>query len=172
MGRRKLINADNTKTCKECKQDKPLSDYYVNKSGWYVPKCKPCHSTCIMNTRDSSKFNKYRKLYTIKNKEKVSKWTTRSRERMDEYYKSVSGMTASQVYKFRSESRMTDEDRQRKSELNKIRGKYYRLKNKNQIRKRQKEYYQANRDRLLKKQNERNKLKRGIKLTETDEKRN
>jgi hypothetical protein len=167
MGRRKLINADNTKTCKQCKQDKQLSDYYINTSGWYLPRCKTCHSAFVIQSRDSSKFNKYRKLYTKKNKEKVNKWDETSKVRRNEYYKSVSGMTASQVYKFRSESRMTDEDRQRKSELNKMRSKFYRIKNKNQIRKRQAEYYKANRDRLLKKQNERNKIKCGIKLTET-----
>lgn len=150
MGRIKLINEDNTKTCIGCKKTKPLSDFYLIKaSGFYQPRCKPCHSEYVIKNRDLDKFNIYRKNYGIKNCERVNKWYTNSRSRRDEYFLAVSGMTAAQVYRFNCFNRKKSDPKQwaKYVEEKRKKDKAYRDKNK----KRKSELAKIN---YLKKKNE------------------
>ncbi len=75
------------KICKQCKEEKALSDYYQDKEGYYFGKCKDCYIKNVLGKRDVVKHQEYMKEYNSKpeiiirdRKNKREWWKTKGKE--------------------------------------------------------------------------------------------
>ena len=73
------------KTCTACGEQKPLSDYYLEK-GKPRAKCKDCHKATAYKRRDADRdaYNEWRREYTKNNPEKINAKAREYRERHGE----------------------------------------------------------------------------------------
>lgn len=76
------------KTCKQCKKEKPLSEYYQHKEGYYFGKCKECYIAQVRQNRRSNP-EKYREL--DRQYKKSDKYRKAHRERTRNWWKSEAG---------------------------------------------------------------------------------
>lgn len=85
-----------TKICNKCKTEKPISDYYVRKSGkeegYILPNCKNCISknSTIWKRKNRKRDNKNQKEWRVKNRERVLELSAISRERNSESHNFLS----------------------------------------------------------------------------------
>ena len=70
------------KTCTACGEQKPLSDYYLEK-GKPRAKCKDCHKATAYKRRDADRdaYNQWRREYTKNNSDKINEAARQYRER-------------------------------------------------------------------------------------------
>lgn len=70
------------KTCTACGEQKPLSDYYLEK-GKPRAKCKDCHKATAYKRRDADRdaYNQWRREYTKNNSDKINGAARQYRER-------------------------------------------------------------------------------------------
>lgn len=123
------------KTCTACGEQKPLSDYYLEK-GKPRAKCKDCHKATAYKKRleDRDAFNEERREYTNNNRAKINE--------------------AAREYRERHGDRINEQRRQRRAEDPAYRerdaanAKRSRDRYPERVAARNERYYEANRDRL------------------------
>lgn len=78
----------NEKICKECNLEKPVSDYYRSKDGYYFGKCKICHTRQVRIWRSKNKDK-----VSLYNREYNSRAEVRKKRRIrtKEWWKSKAG---------------------------------------------------------------------------------
>ena len=83
-----------TKVCKECKEEKPVSEFYKNsRAKGYRPRCKPCYYVDTKRRKKergykmSPESNEKRKAYTRKKFKEDPEFRERELERQREYRK-------------------------------------------------------------------------------------
>lgn len=123
------------KTCTACGEQKPLSDYYLEK-GTPRAKCKDCHKATAYKKRleDRDAFNEERREYTKNNRDKINQAAREFRERHGD-----------RINEQRRQRRAEDPDhRERLNATSKASRDRY----PERVAERNARYYEANRERL------------------------
>jgi hypothetical protein len=81
---KRLVYLDGIKICTLCKENKPLSEFYIRKNGQPQPSCKKCKSLLV--------YNYYKKNGYPKEKRKThwNKWANNNRGKILQKHKKIS----------------------------------------------------------------------------------
>lgn len=74
------------KTCKKCKVEKSLDEFYINSDGYYFSECKTCNKQRVKEYKEKTKdiSKEYHKEWRKNNKEKLNEYQKERRRKIKE----------------------------------------------------------------------------------------
>jgi hypothetical protein len=152
-----------SKKCKNCEEEKPLSEFYKNNKTTYKPNCKLC---CLLKSKNDIKRKERQKEYYLENKEIINEknkayylenkdyfndknknYYSENKEKFVEYHQD----NREEILKRQKEYRDNNPDKIRRIK------KEYRDNNPDKIKEYRDKYYLENKENILKKNREWNK---------------